>query len=214
MQHLKNEVARLKQVELQRTGSESESSQEKAYEAFFDLWTARARRHHASRQSYRKHYEASGGASMIQRRKSQIPPSFSTKNPQPGEASRWFRQAEADLRAAKKDLMTGNPSYEWACFKSHQAAEKALKAAQFADDAFRTRAHSLVRIVFGLGDSELLELARQLENLVVDSTRMRYPDRVSYPQIPNEVYSGETAETAYELARKIVDKVRVKVAKL
>ena len=120
LQHLKNEVARLKQVELQRTGSESESSQEKAYEAFFDLWTARARRHHASRQSYRKHYEASGGASMIQRRKSQIPPSFSTKNPQPGEASRWFRQAEADLRAAGKDLMTGNPSYEWACCKSHQ----------------------------------------------------------------------------------------------
>lgn len=71
-----------------------------------------------------------------------------------------------------------------------------------------------MRIVFGLGDSELLELARQLENLVVDSTRMRYPDRVSYPQIPNEVYSGETAETAYELARKIVDKVRENVAKL
>jgi len=71
-----------------------------------------------------------------------------------------------------------------------------------------------VRIVCGLGDSELLELARQLENLVVDSTRMRYPDRVCYPQIPNEVYSSETAATAYELARKIVDEVRKKVAKL
>ena len=71
-----------------------------------------------------------------------------------------------------------------------------------------------MRIVSRLGDSELLELARQLENLVVDSTRMRYPDRVCYPQIPNEVYSGETAVTAHELARKIVDKVRKKVAKL
>ena len=69
-------------------------------------------------------------------------------------------------------------------------------------------------IVAGLDDSELLELARQLENLVVDSTRMRYPDRVCYPQIPNEEYSGETAGMAHELARKIVDKVRKKVAKL
>ena len=120
LQHLKNEVARLKQVELQRTGSESESSQETPYEAFFDLWRARAQRHHASRQSYRERYEASGGASMLQRRKSGIPPSFSNKNPQPGEASRWLRQAEADLRAAGKDLATGNPSFEWACFKSHQ----------------------------------------------------------------------------------------------
>ena len=65
-----------------------------------------------------------------------------------------------------------------------------------------------------MGDSELLELARQLESLVVDSTRMRYPDRVCYTQIPNEVYSGGTAATAYELARKIVDKVRKKVVKL
>ena len=120
LQHLKNEVARWKQVELQRTGSESESSQETPYEAFFDLWRARAQRHHASRQSYRERYEASDGASMLQRRKSGIPPSFSKKNPQPGEASRWFRQAEADLRAAGKDLATGDPSYEWACFKSHQ----------------------------------------------------------------------------------------------
>ena len=113
----------MKQVELQRTGSESESSQEKPFKAFFDLWRARAHRHHASRQSYSKSYEeafASGGASMLQRRQFKIPPSFCKKNPQPGEANRWFRQAEADLRAAWKDLATYNPSHEWACFKCHQ----------------------------------------------------------------------------------------------
>lgn len=43
-----------------------------------------------------------------------------TKNPQPGEARRWLRQAEADLVAASNDLSSGNPSYEWACFKCHQ----------------------------------------------------------------------------------------------
>ena len=38
----------------------------------------------------------------------------------------WFRQAEADLRHARNALEDGG--YEWSCFASHQAAEKALKA--------------------------------------------------------------------------------------
>ncbi|MDW8074117.1 MAG: HEPN domain-containing protein, partial [Nitrososphaerota archaeon] len=41
-------------------------------------------------------------------------------------AADWMRQAEADLKAAKGLLNTGN--YAWSCFASHQAAEKALKA--------------------------------------------------------------------------------------
>ena len=38
----------------------------------------------------------------------------------------WLRQAEADLRHARNSLEDGD--YEWGCFASHQAAEKALKA--------------------------------------------------------------------------------------
>ena len=49
-----------------------------------------------------------------------VPPSFCETNPQPGQARRWFRQAEADLNAVVNDLQTGNASYEWACFKCHQ----------------------------------------------------------------------------------------------
>lgn len=41
-------------------------------------------------------------------------------------ASKWLRQAEADLLAAKDSLDHGH--HEWACFQCHQAAEKALKA--------------------------------------------------------------------------------------
>jgi len=64
-----------------------------------------------------------------------------------------------------------------------------------------------------LGDSELTRLANRLEHQVVDSTRMRYPDQVSYPQIPNDVYSVEMAHAALELARSILERVRCAVTK-
>jgi HEPN domain-containing protein len=37
----------------------------------------------------------------------------------------WFRQAEADLRHARNSLEDSD--FEWSCFASQQAAEKALK---------------------------------------------------------------------------------------
>ena len=41
-----------------------------------------------------------------------------SKNPQPGEAWRWFRQAKFDLEASRSDMAEEN--YEWLCFKCHQ----------------------------------------------------------------------------------------------
>lgn len=63
----------------------------------------------------------------------------------------------------------------------------------------------------GLGDPELTELALQLEILVGDSTRMRYPDRMRFPQIPNEVYSAQMARQALQLAKKIVERVKDRI---
>ncbi len=37
----------------------------------------------------------------------------------------WLRQAEADLRHARNSLENGD--YEWSCFATHQAAEKAQR---------------------------------------------------------------------------------------
>ena len=64
----------------------------------------------------------------------------------------------------------------------------------------------------GLNDVELTELARQLEDLVIDSARMRYPDRMSYPRIPNDVYSRDMAVEALGIAKKIVERVRGRLA--
>ena len=90
---------------------------------------------------------------------------------------------------------------------SSQAAEKALKAAQYAIDVERTNIYNLLHICQELDDSELTQLASQLELLVGNSTRMRYPDRVCFPKIPNEVYSADMVKEALQLAKKIVQRV-------
>ena len=68
--------------------------------------------------------------------------------------------------------------------------------------------HNLLHICHELDDSELAQLASQLECLVGNSTRMRYPDRVCFPQIPNDVYSVDMAEEALRLAKKIIQRVK------
>jgi len=42
------------------------------------------------------------------------------------EYERWTRSAVRTLESAERDAEHGD--YNWACFKAHQAAEKALKA--------------------------------------------------------------------------------------
>lgn len=210
LQHIQNEIARLESAEANVKVDQS------SYHPFFNFWRTRARRHHAQRRGYRENFlRIYGSCESVSRRdsSSSIPPTFCKKNPQPGEAKRWLRQAEADLVAASNDLATSKPSYEWACFKCHQSAEKALKAAQYADDAFKTRVHDLTCNASRLQDSQLSVLANDLERRVVGSARMRYPDRVCYPQIPNDVYSVEAASEALELANAILERVRNLVPK-
>jgi len=42
------------------------------------------------------------------------------------EYSRWIESARRTLKSARGDLERGD--FNWACFKAHQTAEKALKA--------------------------------------------------------------------------------------
>lgn len=210
LQHIQKEIARLESVQ----GDEKDG--QSFYEPFFYFWKVRAKRQHTHRAKYRTNFrEMYGSCDEVfgSDSSSGVPPSFCTKNPQPCEARRWLRQAEADWGAASNDLSTGNPSYEWACFKCHQSAEKALKAAQYADDAFKINRHDLSQNASRLNDSELLELATQLERRLVDSTHMRYPDRMCYPQIPKDVYSDEDAREALRLAKEILQRVRNLVPK-
>ncbi|KAL9966873.1 hypothetical protein ACROYT_G025009 [Oculina patagonica] len=218
-QHIKNEIERLERGESRRGENGSSGSYYRgSYGAFYGFWEARARRYNSQRREYRDNFFRNYGSSGHSTRSHtfrthswEVPPSFCTTNPQPRQARRWFRQAEADLAAADNDIATLKPSYEWACFKCHQAAEKALKAAQYSVDAYKTNVHNLVQNALTLDDSQLTTLSSQLEDRVGDSTRMRYPDQVCFPQIPNDVYSREMARNALELATMILDKVRSRV---
>ena len=95
---------------------------------------------------------------------------------------------------------------------SFQAAEKALKAMQYNVDANqKTNDHNLCENCYDFDDHELTQLAGQLEGLVVNSAHMRYPDAMSYPKIPNDVYTAEKAEKALGLAREILERVKVEL---
>ena len=96
---------------------------------------------------------------------------------------------------------------------SLKAAEKALKAARYSKDALnKTNVHDLFENCCGLDDPELSQLATELETLVGHSTRMRYPDRIPSPKIPNDVYTSDMAAKALEITEKIVQRVKQRLA--
>ena len=110
LQHIRDEVTRL-------GGS---------YKDLFSSLEARAMEHGSQRKEYRRKFSRQYGAwgsSSGHSAWRNLPPSFCTRNPQPGEARRWFRQAEVDVRAGSNEIASSRPSYEWACFKCHQVKD-------------------------------------------------------------------------------------------
>ena len=86
-----------------------------------------------------------------------------------------------------------------------------MKAAQYAVDAFKTNVHNLIQNSLMLDDSQLVTFSKQLEQLLGDSTSMRYPDRLDFPKIPKDVYTAQDAHQAMVLATEILEKVRSRV---
>ena len=121
-QHIKNEIERLEREGWGRSERERSESYHYggSYGAFFGFWETRAREYSSRRRDYQETYHRHYGTWGHGTRTWEVPPSFCETNPQPGQARRWFRQAEADLNAVVNDVHTGNASYEWACFKCHQ----------------------------------------------------------------------------------------------
>ena len=90
------------------------------YSGFFSFWGARAGQYKSRRRDYQDSYYELHGSWDHHQTSWEVPPSFCSRNPQPGEAKRWLRQASADLEAVDNDINSEKPSYEWACFKCHQ----------------------------------------------------------------------------------------------
>jgi HEPN domain-containing protein len=111
----------------------------------------------------------------------------------------WFRQAEADLQHAKNSLSDGD--FEWSCFASHQAAEKALKAVFFKRglDAW---GHTLTVLIGNLSvnienlSSTLVDYARILVKYYIPT---RYPNSFD-SGAPADFYNSGEAQSAIQQA--------------
>lgn len=87
----------------------------------------------------------------------------------PNRARDWLRQAERDLERAEASRAEGR--HEWACFASHQAGEKAVKALHLFHHQ-EASGHVIARLLAELPEAArpeplLVEKARILDNYYV-----------------------------------------------
>ena len=124
------------------------------------------------------------------------------------DSKRWLRQAEADIKAAHGSLK--NHSYEWACFQSQQAGEKALKALWYYY-SFDPWGHSVAKLISDFPKNEikkslssLLNKAKELDKLYIPT---RYPNGL--PDLtPSEVYTKEEALKAIRSVNAIFEQIK------
>jgi HEPN domain-containing protein len=115
----------------------------------------------------------------------------------------WWVQAQADLRHARHSLEVGD--YDWACFASHQAAEKAVKAV-FQAQHLEARGHAVTLLLGRLPDPvgvprELVEAAKALDKHYIPT---RYPNGLEQGA-PTEFYTHSEAERALHDAQGILE---------
>ena len=116
------------------------------------------------------------------------------------EYERWMSMAKMTLRSARRDLEGGD--YNWACFKSQQAAEFAVKALLWGIGRPRY-GHAVSKLIGEAGDvpDEVVRACLRLDKFY---TAPRYADMWS-EGAPHEYYSKEEAEEAIYYASKVIE---------
>ncbi|MDW7977965.1 MAG: HEPN domain-containing protein [Candidatus Caldarchaeum sp.] len=124
------------------------------------------------------------------------------------EYMRWMASARLTFNSAVKDLDGGE--YSWACFKAHQAAEKALKALLWGVGK-PVYGHSLKKLY-----EEVEKLVGDKQNILEDCLRLdkyytatRYPD-VWHAGVPEEYFSEGEAREGVGRAERILSWVEEK----
>ncbi|MDR7586564.1 MAG: HEPN domain-containing protein [Armatimonadota bacterium] len=128
----------------------------------------------------------------------------------PGRARDWFAQAVRDLEQAEDSRRAGR--HEWACFASHQAAEKAVKALHLhlGQEAW---GHVVAQLLRELPENvvvseDLMERARVLDTFYIPP---RYPNAHA-AGAPYEHYGPLQSDEAIRYAREIIAFVRTRLA--
>ncbi len=120
----------------------------------------------------------------------------------PSRSMDWLKQARRDLEEAETSL--NNEKYEWACFASQQAAEKAVKALYHSINK-EIWSYSVSRMLSQLNefniDKSLVNKAMELDRVYIGS---RYRDYYSEGS-PFEYYSIEDAKRCVNYAKEILE---------
>jgi HEPN domain-containing protein len=122
------------------------------------------------------------------------------------EALNWYEGALIDLEEAEDALSGGRPN--WALFASHQAVEKALKAAYIVLKRERpSRTHDLVELYRNLGVELSEDLLEALSELTPYYSVSRYPN--AGLEKPWLGISKSLAKRLVEASKRIVKDVGV-----
>jgi HEPN domain-containing protein len=121
----------------------------------------------------------------------------------PERSEDWINQAQRDLDAAT--VMMQNGIFEWACFVSQQAAEKAVKAVlqKMNATAWGHSVFDLLRILtkkVSVSD-ELLDCAKALDKYYIPT---RYPNGFETGS-PYEYFTRRDAEDALFCGRRVFE---------
>ena len=120
------------------------------------------------------------------------------------EVLNWLEEAKADLRHAHDCMRLER--FNWACFVSQQAAEKAFKATILHVKGEYARGHDLVKLYKSLRDAYnvVLDVAK-LSELSAYFTQARYPNAGLLR--PSEEITAEQAKRAYETVKGVIDEI-------
>lgn len=113
----------------------------------------------------------------------------------------WLSQAERDLSRAELDIQ--HEFWEWACFTSQQAAEKACKALLMFH-GHTVWGHAITPMLRSLSEisvpDDVLEFAQLLDSYYIPT---RYPNGFSEGK-PADYFNKTMAEGAIHAAREIL----------
>jgi len=114
----------------------------------------------------------------------------------------WLSQAEKDLKHSENASKDGD--YEWACFSTQQAAEKAVKAV-FLKNHSEGWGHSVYGLLKALDekirvDEDIIEAAKALDKHYIPT---RYPNGFDSGK-PADYYTKKEAKEAIRNAGEII----------
>jgi HEPN domain-containing protein len=114
----------------------------------------------------------------------------------------WLKQAERDLETARSNYING--FYEWTCFITQQAAEKAVKALCEQHKTI-TKTHQLIKLLKAISDLEavpedIYEKGAHLDRFYVLT---RYPNGFD-SGAPMEYFFKKDAQEAISYAEDII----------